>query len=281
VNHPADTLRAACAHLTTHQFPTLAEGTPGGDWVRVDQLTTSGRLVALLEAAATCWRGGRRGAGGVVLVAQVARAVLGYPLAGLLLADRAPDISPDNVWLRWQDGLVREATLRRATTAVLAGSPDAGHPDAVRLFGMRTLDDWTASRAAAALAPTVEAVREHGRVSRRVLWGTVIDAVFLVSTAVAKDSGIDTHAAWERAERFVTVLGRYAPLPNARPRAFPLAYDGFSGVWPVRTSCCFFYKSEPDSPFCGTCPLEDDTRRAERFAAWLRQSPPAPHTLRR
>jgi hypothetical protein len=75
-DHPAARLRAACAHLTERQYPAILGGEPDGRWLRLDALADSSRLAGQIDAAATRWRGGRRGAGGIVLVSQVARAVL-------------------------------------------------------------------------------------------------------------------------------------------------------------------------------------------------------------
>ncbi|MGE0844502.1 MAG: (2Fe-2S)-binding protein [Candidatus Nanopelagicales bacterium] len=98
------------------------------------------------------------------------------------------------------------------------------------------------------LAPLVDAVRAHVRVSPRTLWGNAASSVAAGKRLVANGR---PHAA-ERAARIAAAVLDHSALAATGERRTPVRPD--TGWTFRRRSCCLYYKA-PGGGTCGDCVL--------------------------
>ena len=131
-----------------------------------------------------------------------------------------------------------------------------------------------AGRHVAELAgPVVERACDQLPIGRAAVWGGVADTLTAYALMFARQHGRDEREDWRRCEVLLDGLQRHAPL-RTRPRPFPVAWSAGSSLYPVRGTCCLYYRScadpEPDGDgYCTTCPLRTDTSRTARLVAHL------------
>lgn len=288
-NHPLAMVGMRWGDALRPRPAVVAPGELDHTWVRVDELAAGdgtphiGRWLRDIQREPSYWHGH---AAAIRLADVLTRALLGFTAQTVYVARCAVDISADNLWVHLCDGHatgVPEVALSRPTTAVVADTAQNGviaHPDVVPLRDTAELDDWVARRVAEMLDPLMRAIRQHTRMGLRTLWGRVADTVHAEILRAARESGLDTDAAWERAGRLADAIAARVPRMRSRPRAFPVQgtdrHGGdWEGTWLVFGTCCFIYKSRADSRYCNVCPFRDDRQRG---FDWLRESPPAPKT---
>lgn len=130
-----------------------------------------------------------------------------------------------------------------------------------------------AERIAHLTAPLVERLCEALPVGPVALWGGVADAIGAYGLWFARESGGGQREAWSRAQVLLDRLAQFAPLRH-RPGLFPVTWSGGTAYYPVRGTCCLFYRTDaaavPEGPtYCTTCPLLGDESRTARLVAHL------------
>lgn len=130
-----------------------------------------------------------------------------------------------------------------------------------------------ADRVAHLTAPLVERLSGELPVGPVALWGGIADVVSAYALWFARRSGGDQRLAWSRSESMLDRLAQVAPVRH-RPRLFPVAWSGGTSYFPVRSTCCLYYRTAsaagPEGPtYCATCPLRCDETRTARLVTHL------------
>ena len=250
----------------------------GEDWTRVSDLVSGGYLARWLDEARVRSTYGHRQAAAVKLTEMLAHALLGFTVQSIFLVGTAPDLTSDNLWLRWDAGQINGVALASSTATVVAGRPSSDHPGTRAVPDDDALDRRVAQQVAATFGPLLSEIRAHTRTAWVTLWGRVADIVHVQMLRAAKDLGYDTRAAWRRAERLTDAISEAVPRLRIRPRPFPVhgvdqAGCDWDGTWLVFGTCCYLYKARPDIRQCNVCPLRSDL---DRSFDWPRELPPAP-----
>ncbi len=170
----------------------------------------------------------------------------------------------------WFDGVAFESPQ----VLVTADDPESGHPDATVVDGTGLLAAH-GDALAARLTPVLDAIRALAPFGRRGLWGTAADEVAGAALWAARAGASDLDAAWRTAVAVTDALAARAPWIRTRPRPFSVDVDQGRSLFPVKGTCCLYYKTQPQPPdprdgYCTTCPLRDDTSRRQRLVEHLR-----------
>ncbi len=241
--------------------------------MRGRDLAGEGVDVLLTDAAASC--GGARDYLGASVAHMVTDALLVAVLPAVLLEQRLPVLSIDTLAFRrhhcepWLD----RVWLGSARTWLLSTDPAAGHPDAVVVSSVHELRNLLADQLAALLAPVFGAIRQRAPFGVIGMWGQLVDGLYSLALWLAHQSGADQRAAWDEAGAVVDALAERVHQVRVRPRLFPVRTGAEERLFPVRGTCCLWYKSqtddEPATAFCTTCPLREDADRTERLVRHL------------
>ena len=238
---------------------------PSGDeYETIDSLVRDdGRSLArLIEQAQARWGWSQRDSA-LTTIGGYAWRVGGPAIACYVLSRRVPDISPENVALRFDtDGGISEAALIHQRFAVLPQDPAADHPDAVVLGDEAALLEWMRGRLIAGVAPRLEAAREHVRIGRRAAWAQVSDYAGYAFLMVGWDAGDQARYAAD-AKAFLTGL----PL-KGRTGLFVVEIGDRRGAYLTRGVCCRAYK-DPAHDNCDYCPMLTQEERERRALADL------------
>ncbi|GAA4893363.1 hypothetical protein [Streptomonospora salina] len=250
-------------YFKTDLLDAAAPEPAGAEWLRLDRVPR--RVPELLDRLSDGACQGHRIAASAFLAADLGRQVFTLAAMSAYLTGRAPRLDARLLWVRrTESGRLDRLALRQADTAVLAGDPAAGGPDAVAVESEHGLDRWFVGTAAAALDPVVHAVRATTRFGWRPQWSMVADAVHGALLLASNEVGADQTAAWERARRMVACLNLDRARVAPRQRPFPLALAGRPAHSPERMfmvagGCCFYYRFSGQK--CATCPLSCDQER--------------------
>ncbi len=130
-----------------------------------------------------------------------------------------------------------------------------------------------ADRIARLTAPLVERLCDELPVGPVALWGGVADVIGAYGLWFARQGGGDPRRAWRRSQSLLDRLAQFAPV-RPRPRLFPVTWSGGTAYYPVRGTCCLYYRTDAaagaDGPtYCTTCPLRGDQSRTARLVAHL------------
>jgi hypothetical protein len=234
-------------------------GGPSG-WVPLPVLL--GQLLAR-HRAAVAREGDPRRQAADLLPWSVAIPASAYVLPALL-ADVLPVVASGHSGSDW---LLHEHPDGRVDGVALpAGTQGSPSPTRAEVAGgvVALVDPWL--RRLCPLLPITE----------RTAWGGVVDTLTGGVMAAARDGlGASPDVVWRRLQRLVDELERVVPLPG-RPRRVDVAYAAGTAVFPVRSTCCLYYRSHPaperdGEGYCVTCPLRTEGSRHRRLAAYLDQ----------
>lgn len=160
-------------------------------------------------------------------------------IAPWLVSGCVPDVSLDNVSLRFTDGALFEQV--------------AVHDPRVAETGLR-------AQLIAQATPVVDALQRWSHFPRNAIWGQIA-------------------SSWgAQFEPVLTALGREREvLPVARaffdndryaPRMYEVQHCGTTHVYHMRSTCCLYYKA-PEGNYCASCPLISEDERLARNKAWM------------
>ncbi|BBL80957.1 hypothetical protein RxyAA322_28110 [Rubrobacter xylanophilus] len=246
-----------------HYFGMRTGAVEGGEWVAATTLVSDGGLVGRqLERAQDRW-GLRRREAAAYLVGSYAWGVGGPAVAAYVLARRIPDLSPENVHVRLDEGGgIPEAAVSDERFAALASDPAAGHPDAVTVAGEEELLGWMRERLLAGLEPLADLVGAITRVGARTLWGRAADLLAQSFLMVGGDTP-DQVRYMQDARAFVSGL----PF-GERVGFFVVESAGRRRAFMRRSVCCQAYKN-PEYGYCLSCPVLSQEERERRAAEEL------------
>lgn len=256
----------------SHLADQISFGTPKGPgWMYISDLTApeAGPLRDLLETI-----GERAGTSDPKIIAAAFAARLGWSsvigILPCLLTGGVPDLTPDNVHLKFGSHTLFEATALARLEWHNMPIPAATH-DGVALLTAKQLD-----RALPLLSenlhlytqPIVEALHHHTRFSKRGIWGQVYAGWGSVFAAVA--------GHYAQAEDALPLIENFFKLPvvdpGMAPRFYALRHLDRAHVFHKRASCCLFYRL-PQGSLCASCPLETSDNRYARNKRSLEKPP--------
>jgi hypothetical protein len=246
-------------------FARLGAPEDDGEWVSLSKEIEDGELVGeQLRTMKEEWEVDNRGAA-IGVVGGLAWQVGGAALFVYATERRVPDLSPENVLLRLEQGGIAEVAFASGRFSALASDPDSDAASAVfeSEDGMR---DHLREGLEAAISPVVDHVRSHLRVSKRTMYNRASD---LLGQRLLQfgDTGVaDGEWCGREAERLVRSPD--SPLDGAT-RFFAVENGGRREVFIVRGCCCHGYK-HPEHGYCDSCPLlsqEELERRASEALA--------------
>jgi hypothetical protein len=205
----------------------------------------------------------------------VSDAVLAATLPPLLLEDRLPRLTLDGLVFRphTNEPWIDRVWLTDPRFRALGSDRDSAHPDAEVVDDRDALDRLFTSALADVLGPVFAEIRRRAPFGVIGMWGQAVDGIFSMSLWLSQHTDGDAGAAWSRASATVDHLAARVTHVRGRPRPFPVRTpDGDERLFPVRGTCCLWYKSQPDPPdvgYCTTCPLRDDEDRHTRLVQYL------------
>lgn len=192
------------------------------------------------------------------LVADVPWVAWGAPILFYATVRPVPDLTPDNLLLRYEAGYLQEVSFRTGRFAALTGGPHAGA--AMEVFaGRGEMLGWMRKSLERLLRPLVAEVRAATRVGERTLWGRASDLAaqrFLWTGELCGDwplLGGDAGA-------FVKAPGTPLDRNNA---FFEVEHAGRRGVFMRRSVCCQEYRAAGGN-HCEQCPVLSPAERERR-----------------
>lgn len=190
--------------------------------------------------------------------------VMAVAIACYLVEGRVPDLTPENVWLRFEeDGDLGAFAWRGHNFAAMKDDPDAGHPDCIVLPSRDALREYLRASIIAHFIPIIDALRTRSSFGKPGLWALASDSSASAFTWVAEMLG-DVSLGLEEARMFGA-----APSPLQRKRDFiHIEHCGLSYEMPERISCCLYFKVE-GGEYCSSCPHRPQEEQVERIKSWL------------
>ena len=199
---------------------------------------------------------------------SVARAAVGAFTA----ERRVPDLLAENtVLILDRMGRPTGASLRTPRLAVLAGDPDAAHPECVVVADEAALRDWLRARVIDGhLSGAVDAMAALGLLTEEQLWGNVAAAC---AGALAVLSN-----RWGPIDELVAEAAELLDVPGAPTRGLarlvPDEHGGSVKLHVRRETCCLHHCLPADPPPCSSCPLLDEEERVRRRQAHVGELAP-------
>ncbi|HTU14751.1 MAG TPA: (2Fe-2S)-binding protein [Solirubrobacterales bacterium] len=181
------------------------------------------------------------------LLESLARAVADLGGSFLVSARRLPDLSPANVLLAAEGGLIRATGVVSERLTVLEGDPATGRDDVTDAARWEELADLFRIGYIDLLAPLVRWLDGQGLRPAKTLWHAAADR--LAQSLVWSGKAFDQREfAREVTERVV----------GGDPRLeIPLETDEdeYGDRYHLRATCCLAYRT-PEGGLCRACPLQ-------------------------
>lgn len=201
-------------------------------------------------------------------------------LASYLMTKRVPDVSRDNVALRFvtyqweEDGESGEAERLNArylsgTFACLADDVAATHPDAVVVADDTALLNWLRVRIEAHMQPIIERVYRLSNLSKNAQWRLVADACAGQLLNLGKRIGQVDQA---QAEGLALVKAPASQLNNPQTGYITLTCAGHTDTFRERGGCCRYYTVSAEGNYCGTCVLRTPENRKQLFLDYMERT---------
>jgi hypothetical protein len=270
----ADTL-ARVTSLDPYLF--TDQGDLETDWFRASELRAGApQLDAGLKFAITRYPDAERKVAGSFFFGNYASYLAGAAIGCYLAERRVPDLSPENVALRystfaWQEhgesGESERIDVRflSGRFAALPDDPLAGHADVQIVGDQAALRDWLRRGLEAHLAPLVEALAARTRLGRRAQWSLAADAcAYVFQQAGARLN--DEAAGCAEGLTFLRTTG--SPLYNRITSYFTLDYQGHRETFCARGGCCLYYRVAPGDN-CSTCVLRPAEERDQLLLDYM------------
>lgn len=261
-----------------NQLCRAAVGDPSDQSWRRLSATTEEDLDDLFAASAQ--RGARRADHlGASVASLLVDALVSTALPPLLVERRLPDVRPRNLWVRlhasepWFEGIL----IEDSTVHLLPTDSEASDPIAVVVPSVADLHRRFAHHLVETVGPWFAAIRARAPFGRRGMWGQLADDLCGTALWIARTAGLDQRAVWGEAQAMVDQVAAAVPELRARPRLFPVAWQGREMLFQVKGTCCLWYTRHDDADtlgegYCTTCPLRADDVRQERLCRHLAES---------
>jgi hypothetical protein len=186
-------------------------------------------------------------------------------VASYLIGCRVPDLSPDNVLVRYSAAYEAEAiTYPHGRFFALADDPAAAHADAHVVADREALRSQLRSGIETHLGWVIKQLQARLGCSPRGLWLAVADRCAGTVSWLMQEQ--NTRMGYNAIEAEVNALIRAlgSPLVNKQVGLFELTYKTKRHVYLDRATCCYWYKME-DGDYCTICPHRTKEDRNERL----------------
>lgn len=235
--------------------PTVTAPPDGADWWAWDAAV--GQASTWLPELVV--REGDRRAAGAYLAGWLARApmqAIGLPA---VLDGTAPELAADRLFLhRHPAGWFDEHAVQ--PVQVLEGDGD----DVLGFAG---------THVGRLTEPAVAEICARLPVGPVAVWGGIADALAAYALLVARDRGRSGPETWRRVEVVLDAMQEVVPALRHRPRLLTVPWTGGEAHYPVRATCCLWYRTDAascsDETYCTTCPLRSEEDRRIRLVAHL------------
>lgn len=218
---------------------------PGDGWFSAEELDHGGRVQTLLLSRIS-------GLGGPPedhiraewLLESLARTVADLGGSFIVAASQLPEMSPDNVLLAAEGGLIR-------ASGITSG-------ECIESDRLDELADSFRAGFTRLLEPTVSWLDDNGLRPARTLWHSASDR--LAQSLVWAGKAFDRPEL--ALELTMLTVGPESPDPRLAIE-IGRAEDEWGGEYHLRNTCCLAYRT-PGGQICQSCPLSDSPASAKR-----------------
>jgi len=183
------------------------------------------------------------------LLESVARALADLGGSFLVSARRLPDLTPGNVLLAAEGGLVRATGVIGEEMTVVEGDPAAGRPGITDAAGWEELADLFRIGFIDLLAPLIGWLDENGLRPEKTLWHAAADRL--------AQSLIWSGKAFEDREFAAAVTSRVTGGDDRLRIQLGTGEDEYGERYHLRNTCCLAYRT-PEGGLCRACPLHKE-----------------------
>ena len=200
-------------------------------------------------------------------------------IGAFLLAKRIPDLSAENIALRYitytwheddESGEAERLDVRflSGRFACLPDDPAADHPDAQVLPDVDALREHLRTMLEAHLTPLIERVYARTKLSCHTQWMLVADAC----AAQFLNIGRTLNEEQGKAEGMAFIKASGSPMNNNKTSYISLQYLDHCDTFRARGGCCRYYTvSETGDDYCTTCVLRKPEERDARLLAYMQK----------
>lgn len=201
-------------------------------------------------------------------------------IGSYLLAKRVPDLSAENIALRFstymwhEDGESGEAEridvrFLSGRFACLPDDPAADHSNAQVLPNLGALRERLRTTLEAHLTPIIDCIHEQTRLSRHAQWLLVADACAAQFLNIGRQLNIEEYG---KAEGLAFIQVPHSPMNNDKTGYIRLQYDEHCDTFRTRGGCCRYYTvSETGDDYCSTCVLRKPENRDAKLLAYMQK----------
>ena len=177
-----------------------------------------------------------------------------------------PDISLDNISLKFRESTFFERTAIHEPRGVMVGSdPGANHSTIAAVGDRRALMRALRSALTAQAIPVVEALHEWSGFARRGTWGMLTSSWAAQFTSLCENP-TDQRDIAPTVHAFFSGDDLVAAM---QPTVHAVTYLHVTHLYQRRASCCRYYLL-PQGELCASCPLVSHDERLVRNQAWMK-----------
>jgi len=238
--------RIAAANAEGYGILLRRRDRPGDGWFQASELAGDVALPALLSRV--------RGMSGPPedhiraewMLESLARAIADLAGSFLVSSRRLPDLSPENVLLAAEGGLIRATGVLGPRMSVLPGDPAEGLEGVTVAEDWKQLADWFRAGFTGLMDPAVEWTDSNSLRPAKTLWQASADR--LAQSLIWSAEAFEDPA-------FARDLTKHVIEGDERLR-IPLetAEDDYDREYHLRATCCLAYRT-PEGSLCQACPL--------------------------
>jgi ferric iron reductase protein FhuF len=190
--------------------------------------------------------------------------IMAGAVASYMASQRIPDLSPENMSIRFdEDGEPAAIAWRGAKFVALQTDPAAQHADAEAVTSMDELRERLIAQIVVHFTPVVDALRRNSKLGKAGLWAIVTDTVASTFSWIGQQLGAHGMALAEA--RSIAASGTRL----SRKVDFVFVEEaGLSHCMVERNSCCFYFRLE-GGEFCSNCPHRQPEERVQIIREWL------------
>lgn len=201
-------------------------------------------------------------------------------IAAYVFEQRVPDLSPDNIALRfvrytWREG-GESGEADRIEVRFLSGrftclptDPDAAHPDAQVVPDSSALMDILREQLQAHFKPLIHQVYLQTRLGTHALWCLAADSFASLFSHLG-DKVENGDAA--RRDFVALMTAKSSPMAKSKTHYVTLEQDGACQTFRMRGGCCRYYTVSDTAEKCSTCVLRPNEEREAMMRAYMVRS---------
>jgi hypothetical protein len=199
----------------------------------------------------------------------------GVAIAPFLLYQCVPDVSLENIFLKFSDETFFERVSLDEARGValcegkLKAVSGVETPNTIFDVNATAIDnpELTSHLRAALIEqaePVIDALYDWSRFSKRALWGQIASSWGSQFTAVL--GHLNGHLeSMERARAFFDVPGF---IRGMSPAFHAVSHLNKTRIYQRRASCCLYFRL-PNTHYCASCPLVSQSERVKRNKEWM------------